>query len=345
MAFVKPRRLRPGDTVAVVSTSWGGPHVFPHVFEKGLTTLVERFGVRIKEYPTTRMSPRELVASPRQRAADLNAAFADRTVSAVVASIGGNDSARILPHLDGDLIRANPKILMGYSDTTTQLVFVHNLGLITFHGPSVMAGLAQLGNFPVAEAHIRAVLCEARDTLRYEPYVEWVDRYLDWSDPDNDGRVGELHPHDGWRWLNGSGTRTGRLFGGCIEVLEFLKGSRHWPAEEFWNDRVLFLETSEEKPSVRQVRAWLFNYGVQGAFDRLAALLVGRPRDYTDAEKTALDEAIVEVVVGQFGADDLPIVTNMDFGHTDPQLILPLGALVEVDCGRRSFSLQEAAVS
>jgi muramoyltetrapeptide carboxypeptidase LdcA involved in peptidoglycan recycling len=128
-------------------------------------------------------------------------------------------------------------------------------------------------------------------------------------------------------------------------VLEFLKGSPHWPDERFWNDRVLFLETSEDKPSVSQVRAWLFNYGVQGAFDRLAALLVGRARAYSDAEKAALDETIVDVVVGQFGADALPIVTNMDFGHTDPQWVMPLGVPAEVDCVMRTFRLLESAVT
>jgi muramoyltetrapeptide carboxypeptidase LdcA involved in peptidoglycan recycling len=208
-----------------------------------------------------------------------------------------------------------------------------------------MAGFAQLGNFPATEAHIHAVLYEPRATYVYEPYAQWTDAYVDWNDRDNDGRVGELRPHDGWHWLNGSGIRSGCLFGGNIEVLEFLKGSSHWPAEAFWNDRVLFLETSEDKPSVSQVRAWLFNYGVQGAFDRLAALLVGRARSYSDAEKAALDETIVDVVVGQFGADELPIVTNMDFGHTDPQWVMPLGVPAEVDCVRHTFRLLESAVT
>jgi muramoyltetrapeptide carboxypeptidase LdcA involved in peptidoglycan recycling len=345
MDFVKPRRLQSGDTVAVVSTSWGGPHTFSHVFEKGLAVLRERFGLRVKEYPGTRMSPADLWTHPQRRAADLNAAFADPSVSAVIASIGGDDSARILRHLDGNLIRANPKILLGFSDTTTQLVFAHSLALVTFHGASVMAGFAQLGNFPAAEVHIRAVLCEPEDTYVYEPYARWTDAYLDWSDPGNDGRVGELRPHDGWHWLNGSGIRSGRLFGGNIEVLEFLKGSPYWPAEQFWNDRVLFLETSEDKPSVSQVRAWLFNYGVQGAFDRIAALLFGRARAYSEAEKAALDETILDVVVRQFGAGALPVVTNMDFGHTDPQWVMPLGVPAEVDCGRRSFRLLESAVT
>jgi|CXWL01.1.fsa_nt_gi muramoyltetrapeptide carboxypeptidase LdcA involved in peptidoglycan recycling len=344
MEQLKPRRLRAGDSVAVVSTSWGGPHAYPHVFEAGLRALTDRLGLRVKEFPTARMSPNELSANPRARAADLNAAFADPSVAAVIASIGGDDSARILPYLDADVIRANPKILMGWSDTCTQLVFCHNLGLVTFHGPAVMAGLAQLWNFPEAEAHLRAMLFEPSESLLYEPFPRWTNSYLDWNAPDNDGRVEALQPHDGWNWLSGNGARSGRLFGGCIEVLEFLKGSRHWPGEDFWTDRILFLETSEDKPTIDQVRYWLFNYGIQGVFDRAAGLLIGRARGYSADEKQELDQVIIDTVVGQFGASGLPIVTNMDFGHTDPQWILPLGVTAELDCDRRTFRLIEPAV-
>jgi muramoyltetrapeptide carboxypeptidase LdcA involved in peptidoglycan recycling len=342
--LIKPQRLQPGDTVAVLPTSWGGPSVFPHVFEAGLATLA-RLGLLAKEFPTTRMSPGDLASNPRARADDLNAAFADPSVNAIFASIGGDDSARILQWLDADLIRANPKILMGYSDTATQLVFAHNLGLVTFNGPSVMAGLAQLAAFPAAEAHLRSMLFEPTDSLKYLPYSNWIDSYLDWNDADNATRIGPLREHGGWHWLNGSGVSTGRLFGGCIEVLEFLKGSRYWPSEDFWTDRILFLETSEDKPTIEQVRYWLFNYGIQGVFDYASALVVGRARGYSDDEKRGLDEMIRDTVVDQFGATNLTIVTNMDFGHTDPQWILPLGIRAEIDHAKQSFRLLEPAVT
>jgi muramoyltetrapeptide carboxypeptidase LdcA involved in peptidoglycan recycling len=313
------------------------------VFDAGVATLADRFGLRVREYPTTRMSAGELRASPRARAADLNAAFADESVAAIIASIGGDDSARLLPYLDADLIRANPKIVMGYSDTAALLVYCHLLGMITFNGPSLMAGFAQMDNFPLARAHVRSLLFEPAGTFDYSPYPEWVDSYEDWSTPENASRVRPPRPHDGWHWLNGSGISNGRLFGGCIEVLEFLKGSRYWPTENFWNDRIVFLEMSEDKPTVDQVRYWLFNYGVQGVFERASALLFGRARGYTDDEKVQLDRMIQEVVVGEFGATDLTIVTNMDFGHTDPQWILPLGVQASLDCTARTFRLLEPA--
>lgn len=338
----KPRRLSPGDCVAVVSPSWGGPHCFPHVFDAGLAEL-SRLGLAVREFPTARMPPAELAANPRLRAADINAAFEDPAIAGVIASIGGNDSGRILPFLDANTLRFNPKVLLGFSDTSTLLVYAHLLGMVTFYGPSVMAGFAQLHNFPAAKEHLRAVLFEASPSVLYNPSPLWSNNYAPWETTDGT-QVAALVPHDGWHWINGSSPCTGRLFGGCIEVLEFLKGSRYWPDSSFWNGRILFLETSEDVPTVQQVHDWLFNYGVQGAFEGISALLFGRARSYSDQQKSELDDVILRTVVGQFGATNLPIVTNMDFGHTDPQWVLPLGGLCEVDPRNRSFRLLEPAV-
>ena len=345
MAPVRPPRLRAGDTVAVVSTSWGGPSAFSHVFDRGVDVLQRVFGLRVREMSTARMTPRELGANPRARADDLNAAFADASIRAIVASIGGVDSVRILEYLDPSVAVSHPTILLGFSDTTTQLAFYNQAGLVTFNGPSVMAGLAQVEAFEGAAAHVRSILFEPAGSYDYRPFAEWTDGYRDWGNSANAGAVGERRAHDGWHWLQGAGRTRGRLFGGCFEALEMMKGTRFWPAADFWRDRVLFLETSEDAPAPKTVGYWLRNYGVQGVFDRVSAVLVGRARDYPDDAKADLDEMLVRVVAGEFGRPDLPIVTNLDFGHTDPQWILPLGVLAEVDADACSFRLLEPAVT
>lgn len=341
--LIRPRRLVPGDTVAVLSASWGGPHVFPAVHDAGIAAL-ERLGLQVREYPGTRRSPAELRADPAGRAAELEAAFADPSIAGIFASIGGVDSARILRHLDPDVIRSNPKVFMGYSDTTTQLLFAHQLGLVTFNGPAVMAGFAQSPWFPALDDHVRSILFDPTPTYDYRPFPHWVDRYADWNQTDDPSAVGELREHDGWRWVNGHGPVQGRLAGGCIEVLEFLKGSRFWPAEDWWDVRILFLETSEDEPTIDQVRYWLFNYGVQGVFERITGLMFGRARGYTDDQKRELDDAIHSVVVDEFGATHIAIATNLDFGHTDPQWILPLGVLAELHPAANTIRLLEPAV-
>jgi len=126
--------------------------------------------------------------------------------------------------------------------------------------------------------------------------------------------------------------------------LEFVKGTPYWPRPDFWEGKILFLETSEEKPSITNVQRWLRNYGLHGIFGKIGGLLFGRARDYSEPEKMQLDNVIVSVVAKEFNRPDLPIVSNMDFGHTDPQFILPLGVLAQVDCQDKKFRLLESAV-
>ncbi|MDC3957431.1 LD-carboxypeptidase [Polyangium jinanense] len=345
MEPIRPRHLRPGDTVAVVSPSWGGPALFPHVFERGLAVLREDFGLRVREMPTARMTPAALQADPRARAADLHHAFADPEIAAIIASIGGEDSVRVLPYLDRELIRTNPKILMGFSDTTTLLTFANQLGLVTFHGPSVMAGFAQLRALPPAcAAHLREMLFSAAPTYTYRPYGAYIEGYLAWNDPANTGLVEPLRDDPGgFRRLQGTSPAMGRLFGGCIEVLELMKGTSFWPEPAFWTGRILLFETSEEVPPPARVGYFLRNYGMQGIFDRVAGIVFGRARGYTPEQKRELEERIVSIVAGEFGRTDIPIVTNVDFGHTDPQLVMPLGVLAELDPAGPSLRLVEPA--
>ncbi|KQV07799.1 S66 family peptidase [Leifsonia sp. Root112D2] len=342
MQILKPARLRAGDRIAVVATSWPGSTVFPAVYRAGLASLRDRFGLEVVEYPSTSFTPDAASASPEARAADLNAAFADPSIAAIVTVIGGDDSVRILPHVDVELVRTHPKILLGYSDTTTQLFWLAQQGLVTFNGPSVMAGLAQLSNLPGLEEHLRSVLFEPTSVLEYRPYDYWVGDYPDWREQAGT-QVGERRRHEGWRWLQGTRPAAGRLTGGCIEVLDMMLATPWWPAPQFFDDRILFVETSEDKPTPAQVGYWLRNYGAQGILNRICGLVVGRPRGYSVNEKAQLDTIVLERLA-EWGATDIPVLTGVDFGHTDPQIVLPHNVLAELDPEAGTFRLLEAAV-
>ena len=344
MEFVKPARLTKNSTVALVSLSWGGPHAFPHVYELGIKNL-QKMGLKIKEFATAKAAPDFLYENPKIRADDVNKAFADPEVDGIISTIGGEDSIRILPYLDGKTIRSNPKIFMGYSDTTTVLAYCNQLGLVTFHGPAVMAGFSQMENLPPSFAtHVRELLFQPAETYEYHSYNTYSEGYPDFARPENLGKTKTIHQGTGWTWLQGKSVGSGHLFGGNIEILEWLRGTRFWPALDFWNGKILFLETSEEKPHRSYVRRWLRTFGILGGFDRINGLLIGRARDYNDEEKGKLEQNIVAVVSDEFRRPDLPIVTNMDFGHTDPQLIIPLGVNAEIDCEAKRFRLVEPAL-
>jgi muramoyltetrapeptide carboxypeptidase LdcA involved in peptidoglycan recycling len=340
----KPKKLHQGDKISIVSPSWGGPSVFPHIYEAGIEVLRE-MGLEIVEFPTARASARFLYENPQARAEDINNAFADPDIKAIVTTIGGDDSVRILPYLDTKTIHDNPKILLGFSDSTTLLTYCNQQGVVTFNGPSVMAGFAQLKNFPRAEEHVKEMLFTSHSTYIYSSYEEFTHGYPDWKEVNNTGKVNELIANtEGWNWLQGSSTVKGKLFGGCIVVLEFLKGTDFWPPLDFWDDKILFLETSEEKPPPAHVKWMLRNYGMQGIYDRIVGILFGRPRDYSLEEKNELNQAISDVLNIEFNKSDLPIVTNMDFGHTDPQNIIPLGIQAEINIADKTVKLVEPVV-
>ena len=342
MNYKKPEKLKQGDTVAIVSPSWGGPSVFPHIYENGLKILQE-WGLKIKEFPTARMDAGFLRSNPQVRAKDINNAFADPEVKAIFASIGGDDSVRILPFVDKKIVANNPKILMGYSDTSTLHVFSNLQGLVSFYGPSIMAGFSQVESLPESfKSHVREILFEPKETYEYKSYGNYCDGYPDWANKKNLGKVNRLKEDTGWRWLQGNSKVQGELFGGCIEVLEMMKATDFWPAQDFWKEKVFFLETSEEKPSIHYIDHILRNYGMLGVFDRISGFIFSRARDYSDVEKIELEEKIVSIVRREFGKPNLPIVANFDIGHTDPQLILPLGVKVEIDCSAKRVKLVES---
>jgi muramoyltetrapeptide carboxypeptidase LdcA involved in peptidoglycan recycling len=316
--------------------------VFPYIYENGIKNL-ESLGFKIKEFPTARGDAKYQYENPKVRAEDINNAFNDKEVKGIIATIGGDDSVRILPYLDKQIISKNPKFFMGYSDTTILTTYLNKLGIVSFNGPSVMAGFSQMNSEGEAfKKHLQKFLLDDFSSFEYEPYNYYFNNYPDWSHKENTGKVSEKMPSTGWRWLQGTEKIEGELFGGNIEVLEFIKGTDCWFEKEFWNEKILFFETSEDKPTVNQVKFMLRNYGTQGVFDKIKAVLFGRARDYSDTEKEQLDEAIVSVIKGEFSNSRMQIITNMDFGHTDPQIIMPLGVKASIDPISKKFALIES---
>ncbi len=342
--MIKPRRLREGSKVALISPSWGGPHAFPKVYERGVEVLREEFGLEpvAMEHTLTRQS--YLRRNPKVRADDVNKAFLDPEIDGIIATIGGDDSVRTLPLLKTDEILDNPKVLMGFSDTTTLLTHLTLHGMVTFYGPSVMAGISQMRGRPREVQHLKDILFHPRPAYDYVPSPSYSEGYPDWSDDRSVGRVNRRKKSMRWKAVQGEGRVEGTLFGGCIEVLEMMRGTRYWPPQDFWDGKVLFLETSELMPSPSSVKLMLRSFGIMGVLDGLSALLIGRPRGYRPEQRLELERAVRSVAAEEFGRPDLPLVVNMDFGHTDPQMVLPLGARVEVDADRPGLRLLEPAV-
>lgn len=341
--LIKPKKIKPGSRIAIISPSNGLPFLFPDIYELGLKNLKEMFGFKIVEMPTARMSPDELYKNPKLRADDINRAFADCSIDGVITSIGGYESVRILKYLDIDIIKKNPKLIMGFSDATTFLSYLNYLGMITFYGPSVMAGFAQLKHLPSQYIeHIKRILFSDHFPYNYTPYAKWTNGYKEWSNKDTLGKCTEFFNNEnGWTFLQGKGITQGRLWGGCIGVLECIKSTDYWPDKTFWNNKVLFLETSEEKPLPSQVGCMLRNYGIQGILGKVKGVVFGRAKDYSLKEKEEFNKIILSVIRDEFKVSDISVIVDMDFGHTDPKLILPLGCMVSLNPKTKDITLTE----
>ena len=345
--MIKPRKLQPGDKVATVSLSWGGPGTHPHRHEAGKRQLQNEFDLTVVETPHALRDETWLHRHPRARAGDLMKAFADPSIKAIISTIGGDDSIRILPYLDLDVIRSNPKIFMGFSDTTISHMACFKAGLVSFYGPAIMAGFAEnAGMFPYMVESVRETLFSSDPVGTVSPNTEgWTVEMLDWADPENQQRKRKLNPSTDWNFLQGRGVRQGHLIGGCFEVLDWLRGTEFWPKPNMWQDAILFLETSEDAPSPTMFKYSLRTYAALGIVERLSGILFGRPGGEIPREQFGeYDEVLRQVVAEEESLADLPIITRMDFGHTDPMFVLPYGVQAQINCGTQEFAIVESAV-
>ncbi|HZT15104.1 MAG TPA: S66 peptidase family protein [Gaiellaceae bacterium] len=330
----RPPRVRPGDVVAVVSPGFGAVGRWPHRVERA-TAYLDSLGLRVRVMPNAGRSEGWASAPPEDRAADLHAAFADDEVAVVLASIGGNHSNQLLPFLDVDLIAAHPKVFHGYSDVTVlHWAIAKHAGLATFYGPALVS---ELGEFPrvldLTDRCLRAAWFGA-EPMVYEPATEWTEEFLDWDAQLDSTRARTLLPGEGWVAIRG-GTARGPILAGCLETICWhLKGSSAWidPA-----GAILLLETSEEAPSPAHVDAYLTDLEQLGVFESAAAVVFGRPKGYA-AEDVKL---LWEVVARRTETAGLPVLANVDAGHTDPMLTMPIGVEAELDADAPSFRLLE----
>lgn len=342
--LIKPRKLSRGDKVATISLSWGGAGDSDILWRYyvGVKRLSEAFGLDVVEMPNTLKGSKYLYNHPEQRAADLMQAFADKSIKAIFSCIGGNESVRLLPFIDYSNIRNNPKILMGYSDTTVTHMMCLKAGLSSFYGPSILAEFAEnIELHDYTKRSVEKVLFSTGIIGEIKASPVWTSEYLPWEEKNKDTKR-KLQPHTGYELLQGTGIVSGHLIGGCIEVLEMLKGTEIWPDATYWDNAILFFETSEEKPNPGYVEYWLRNYGSQGILYRISGMIFGKPYDNLYFEE--YKSVILKVVRDELKLNDLPILYNMNFGHTAPMTVFPYGATAQIDCSRKAFIITESGV-
>ncbi|MBS0624379.1 MAG: LD-carboxypeptidase [Verrucomicrobia bacterium] len=344
--FNRPSALKPGDKVAIISPSSGMPFLFPWVYEQGVNRIREIFQLEPVEFPSALRSPEYLSQNPKVRAEDINVAFADPSIKGIIATIGGNDQIRILPYLDKEVIQANPQVFMGYSDCTNLHLFLWNLEIVSYYGGAVMTQFAMGGGMQdYTIQSIRKALFHP-PVGKICPSLEYSDADLDWADKSNLNKKRPMYPGTNWYWHNNQDTVIkGRLWGGCLEVLDLhLSIKRYLPIPEQLDQTILFVETSEEMPSEGFVYRFFAALAELNLLNKFQAILMAYPKaQFCEKQPPEGREAFI---VNQQNAvknalkdykSNLLVVFNMNFGHTDPQIIVPSGGDVQIDCKAKTI--------
>ncbi|MEJ6015089.1 S66 family peptidase [Aeromonas caviae] len=333
MTLLKPPGLNPGDTIGFFSPSSAATAWAPNRFARAKAYLAAQ-GFELKAGSLTGEQDHWRSGSIAARAAELNALIRDPQVRAIMSVIGGSNSNSLLPYLDFDALKRDPKIVIGYSDVTALLLGIHaQTGLVTFYGPALVASFGELS--PLVDETLAGFLsvCMAGGASlphRLPTPTQWTEERLDWE---HQTRAKQCWPN---RLISvGTGRVRGRLIGGNLNTLAGIWGSPFMPSIE--RGDILLLEDSLK--TAETVERAFTHLKLCGMFDRIGALVLGKHELFNaqGSGKRPLD-ILLEVV----GEPTFPILAEYDCAHTHPMLTLPLGIKAELDLDAQSLTLCES---
>ncbi len=313
MDVLKPPRLKKGDLISFVSpastpSDASKVHAGVRYFESiGYRVTIGENAFNVNGY---------LAGTDEERANDLNQAFKDKNVKAIICSRGGYGTPRILDRLDYSAIRRNPKILVGYSDITAlQMAIFRKTGLVTFSGPMVAM---EFGN-------------------SIDPYSESM--FFDLVTRDK--IPGRMKMHRDYRPLfRGRKGASGRILGGNLSLITSILGTKYVP--DFDGSLLLFEEVSEEPYSIDRM---LTQLRLAGILEKAVAFAVGQFTNCAPAEPEKPYRALDEILREDLFAIGKTVVSNLAYGHVPVKMTLPIGVIASIDPVKRQFSIDEPAVS
>ena len=330
---IKPPKLAPQDTVGIVSSASAFFPIHESALQRGVTYL-EKVELRVQLAPHTLDQRQHLNPPAQHRAEDLNQMFADPKIKAIFCLSGGSGVNAVLPLLDWGQIEKSPKVVMGYSAITALLVGLYaKVGLVTFHGPMILNGFSEYPQpFTYTWQGVEQVLFKTETVGALKPSAQWTDAYTSEAQP----RAMKTNP--GWHWLR-EGKASGRLIGGNLSVMLTLVGTPYWAPLR--GTILCFEEVNFGNGLLRKVDESLAQCQQLGLFDQIAGLVIGKVNELSKAEEKLFESLILEYTAGS----QFPILIGVDFGHTAPQLTLPIGIQASLDSQQDRFSVDEAAVS
>ncbi|MCZ7407537.1 S66 family peptidase [Parvimonas micra] len=338
--------------IGIVSLSSGvlGEDFVVHEVKIGIERLKE-YGIEVEFLPNSKKGIEFIKNNPEARAKDLIKAFEDDSIDMILCAIGGDDTYRLLPYLfeNNELEKvAKQKIFLGFSDTTMNHFMLNKVGIKTFYGQAFLPDVCELSNemLPYSKHFFEELINNGRIKEIY-PSDVWYNEREDFSEK-SIGISMEEHQNRGFELLRGNAKFEGQILGGCLEtIFDIFDNSRYedtvylcqkynlFPSLNEWENKILLLETSEERPKPELFRKMILKLQEYGIFDVISGLIIGKPQNeeyYNEYKQIILDE---------IRNKNLSIVYNINIGHSTPRCIIPFGVNAKVDIERQIIEFKE----
>ena len=338
--------------IGIVSLSSGilGEDFVAHEVELGIERL-KKYGIEVEFLPNSKKGIDFIKNNPKERAKDLINAFKDDSIDMILCAIGGDDTYRLLPYLfeNNELKKAvKQKIFLGFSDTTMNHFMLNKVGIKTFYGQAFLPDVCELSNemLPYSK-HFFEELINTGKIKEIYPSDVWYNEREDFSEKAI-GISMEEHHNGGFELLRGDSKFEGKILGGCLDsIFNIFDTPRYedtvylckkyslFPSLNEWKNKILLLETSEERPKPELFRKMILKLQEYGIFDVISGLIVGKSQNeeyYNEYKKIILDE---------IRNKELSIVYNINIGHSTPRCIIPFGVNAKVDIERQIIEFKE----
>lgn len=328
--IIKPHKLKHGDNIGIIALSTPASKLKREFRERGYKKLKDLFGFNLIEAPNIDQVDGHSAGTVKDRVKSLHQFFKRKDIHGIISFWGGNNSHQILEYLDYDLIRKNPKVLVGYSDTTSILsAITHKTGLITFNGPAVITFAKPTIPNETIDC-FQSLLFDGRDSYEYPVSRSFSDNQW-WQDDSMQFSV------NGGLQVFRKGKAEGRIVGGNIGTLLLLAGTPYFPSMK---GKILFVEEDElENPA--SLDRFFTQLRHMGVYDQISGMVIGRFARSIGLTPTDSLNMILENALRGY---KFPVITEFDMGHTDPIMTVPLGAKIRIGTKSKEIQLMENVV-
>lgn len=327
----KVQKLKKGDSIGIFSPSSPITHTCPKRFLRSKEYLRNK-GFNIIEGNLTGKSDFYRSGSIKERVTELNELIRNPHIKCIMATIGGMNSNSLLPYIDYEAFKRNPKIIIGYSDVTAILLAIYaKTGIKTYYGPALVASFGECEPFvDWTYKYFKEIIIDEVDLpydLKMSKY--WTDEYINWETQD---RSKEIRQN---QWITVyEGTVKGRVVGGNLNTMQSIWGSEYMP--EIREGDILFIEDSLKDSATIERSFSLLK--VSGVLDKISGILLGKHELFDDL-KTGRKP--YEILLEVLGERKIPFIADFDCCHTHPMITLPIGCEIELNATNKKVVILE----